>query len=132
MLLVLRRFLGERDTCKNRRYSFRLGVARFVSKFKLRCRDKIGPRYLVARREPPRRVGHVNARIYLCARGYYRGPVSVRGIPTYVYLDGKHSHDYVACNAIPSALPNNQQPSRMLLPSHFCARAQRCHRYLTI
>jgi len=29
--------------------------------------------------------------------------VSVRC--TYVYLDGKHSHDYVACDAIPSVSP---------------------------
>lgn len=42
----------------------------------------------------------------------------------YVYLDGKHSHDYVACDAIPSALPNNQQPSRVLPPSHFYMRAR--------
>jgi len=54
------------------------------------------------------------ARIYLCERGYYRSPLRERVCGTYVYLDGKHSHDYVACNAIPSAsaLPNSQQPSR--------------------
>lgn len=29
----------------------------------------------------------------------------------YVYLDGEHSHDYVACNAIPFALPNQRAPT---------------------
>lgn len=49
------------------------------------------------------------ARIYLCERRVLRGPraserasAMQRGVPTYVYLDGKHSHDYAACNAIPS------------------------------
>jgi hypothetical protein len=49
---------------------------------------------------------------------------------TYVYLDGKHSHDYVACNAIPcsSARPTTTRASiaraserTPALPARFCA-----------